>query len=183
MCLLHVVWEFLRKLSTFSVSHQRPHKSPQEEGGCAEGIVPCASLWEGREEGWSPASPLGLLYPTPLQNHSPTQHHAARNTGHCQELAGPGMEHVRNTVPIVMFPAWEQRPKAARHHPKPMPTTLLPGGSLAHGRWGRRKLCSVLGVPTCLPVPWALHLALVPLRPSNLAPRHHLHHPQNKSRA
>lgn len=40
-------------------------------------------------------------------------------TRHCQGLAGPGTEHVGNTMPIVMLPDWEQDPKAAGHHPKP----------------------------------------------------------------
>lgn len=130
MGLLHVAWEFLRKLSTFSISHQRPHKTSQEEGGCAEGSVPRASLREGRGEGWSlphhVASSIPLHYRIILTPSTCSQEHWA--------LSGAGWAWhgaCGKHCTIVMLPAWAQRPKTAGHHPKPVPAARLPGGSLA----------------------------------------------------
>ena len=126
--------------------------SPQEEGGCAEGSLPRCLPQEVRGEGWSPTSPLGFLHPSALQNHPHTQHHAARNTGHCQGQARPGIQRVRNTVPIVMLPALVCRPKTTGHHPKPSAHCLPARRKPCIVRIGKKKatFCSgCVNLPSC----------------------------------
>lgn len=177
---LHVVWELLRKLSTSLLSHQRPHKSPQEKGVRAEGSLPWHCLQKGQGERWSPTTPLGLLYPVPLQNHPHTQLHTA--TEHCQGQARPGIQQVRNTVPIVMLPAWPQRPKTTGHHPKPSACCLPARRKPCTGQMGEKKatFCSGnVNLPSC-PLGSALHSGF-PRDLASLPPGTRLHSPKNKS--
>lgn len=145
---------------------------------------PGTAFRRDRGEGWSPTTPLGLLHPIPLQNHPHTQLHAAINTEHCQGQARPGIQRVRNTVPIVMLPAWPQRPKTTGHHPEPSACCLPARRKPCTGQMGEKKatFCSGnVNLPSC-PRGSALHSGF-PRDLASLPPGSRLHSPKNKSSA